>query len=288
MRLRLRADVPVACYLSGGSTRARCSASRRGFAEPAPRLHAVVRPRRLRRERARRGAGGAVGRRVLPRSRSARTTSRDHFSDAIYHAERPFVNAHAVAKYPAEPGRPRLRHQGGADGRGQRRDLRRLSALPARPACCTTATGRTPSDAQRCSRELEAANRVSAGMLMPDGERRRSTACSACSASCRRAWRPGADRRRPACAVADDDFRASVRRSRHVPRRCSSRLDVERPARRARRREPVALHLGQDRAAELHPQQPGRSHGDGALGRGPAAVPRSPRRRGGGADAGAR
>ena len=99
VRLRLRADVPVACYLSGGID----SCAVLGFASrlsPRPLRaytlsfdHADYDEEALAREQAARS--GAEFCRIDIRADQLA----DHFSDAIYHAERPFANAHAIAKY---------------------------------------------------------------------------------------------------------------------------------------------------------------------------------------------
>ena len=99
VRLRLRADVPVACYLSGGID----SCAVLGFASRLSSKplraytlsfdHADYDEEALAREQAARS--GAEFCRIDIRADQLA----DHFSDAIYHAERPFANAHAVAKY---------------------------------------------------------------------------------------------------------------------------------------------------------------------------------------------
>src|SRR4029453_15028770 len=99
VKLRLRADVPVACYLSGGID----SCSVLGFASrlsPNP-----VRAYTLSFDHADYDEGaiaeaqaklsGAEFRRIDICSEH----TADYFSDALYHAERPFANAHVVAKY---------------------------------------------------------------------------------------------------------------------------------------------------------------------------------------------
>ncbi len=172
VRLRLRADVPVACYLSGGID----SCSVLGFAS----RHST-RPIRaytlsfdhgdydegdLARDQAKRS--GAEFCRIDIRSEHMA----DHFSDAIYHAERPFVNAHAIAKYLLSravrdsgikvvmtgegsdeifAGYPHFRRDlvlYGSNGHGLDDD---------------------PAAKARLLAELDAANRVSAGTLLPQG-----------------------------------------------------------------------------------------------------------------------
>jgi asparagine synthase (glutamine-hydrolysing) len=99
VRLRLRADVPVACYLSGGID----SCSVLGFAsrlssQPVRAYtlsfdHADYDEGAIAESQAR--LSGAEFRRIDIRSEH----TADHFADALYHAERPFANAHVVAKY---------------------------------------------------------------------------------------------------------------------------------------------------------------------------------------------
>jgi len=99
VRLRLRADVPVACYLSGGVD----SSAVLGFASrcsPNPIRaytlsfdHADYDEAEIAEETAR--LSGAEFCRIDIRSEDLA----DHFADTIYYAERPIGNAHSVAKY---------------------------------------------------------------------------------------------------------------------------------------------------------------------------------------------
>ena len=90
VRLRLRADVPVACYLSGGidSCAVLGLASRlsreplRAYTLSFDHAEYDESAHRARSRRARPARSSAA-------STSARSTSPDHFADAIYHAERP-------------------------------------------------------------------------------------------------------------------------------------------------------------------------------------------------------
>jgi asparagine synthase (glutamine-hydrolysing) len=168
VRLRLRADVPVACYLSGGIDScavlgfASRLSSRRLRAYTLSFDHADYDEGELAREQAARS--GAEFCRIDVRSEQLA----DHFSDAIYHAERPFANAHAIAKYLLS----RAVRDSGINvvltGEGSdeifagyphfRRDL-----------VLHAGNGQDPATTARLLGELDATNRVSAGTLMPQG-----------------------------------------------------------------------------------------------------------------------
>jgi asparagine synthase (glutamine-hydrolysing) len=168
VRLRLRADVPVACYLSGGID----SCAVLGFASRLSSKplraytlafdHADYDESALAVEQAERS--GAEFCRVDIHSEDLA----DHFSDAIYHAERPIANAHAIAKFLLSRA---VRDSGikvVLTGEGSdeifagyphfRRDL-----------ILYDGNGHDSGAKARLLAELEAANRVSAGLLMPQG-----------------------------------------------------------------------------------------------------------------------
>jgi asparagine synthase (glutamine-hydrolysing) len=168
VRVRLRADVPVACYLSGGiDSCAVLGVASRLSSRPLRAYtlsfdHADYDEVDLAEEQARR-SGAEFCRIDLRADHLA-----DHFADAVWHAERPFANAHVVAKYLLS----RAVRDSGVKvvltGEGSdeifagyphfRRDLILYGA------------GDVDADTRaRRLAELEAANRVSAGMLMPAG-----------------------------------------------------------------------------------------------------------------------
>jgi asparagine synthase (glutamine-hydrolysing) len=99
VRLRLRADVPVACYLSGGiDSCAVLGVASKLSARPIRAYtlsfdQAAYDERAIAEEQARRS-----GAEFFPIDIRSRDLA-DHFSDALYFAERPFINAHCVAKY---------------------------------------------------------------------------------------------------------------------------------------------------------------------------------------------
>jgi asparagine synthase (glutamine-hydrolysing) len=166
VRLRLRADVPVACYLSGGID----SCSVLGVASqlsPQPLRaytlsfdHADYDEGAIAEAQAK--LSGAEFRRIDIRSEH----TADHFSDALYHAERPFANAHVVAKYLLSRA---VRDDGikvVMTGEGSDEILagyphfRRDAVLYGKNLDAETR--------QQLLSQLEQANRVSSGLLMPD------------------------------------------------------------------------------------------------------------------------
>jgi asparagine synthase (glutamine-hydrolysing) len=168
VRLRLRADVPVACYLSGGiDSCAVIGVASRLSPRPLRAYtlsfdHADYDEGDLARDQARKS--GAEFCRIDVRSEHMA----DHFSDAIYHAERPFANAHAIAKFLLSRA---VRDSGikvVLTGEGSdeifagyphfRRDLLLYGS-----------NGLDPAVKAQLLAELDGANRVSAGMLLPQG-----------------------------------------------------------------------------------------------------------------------
>ena len=134
VRLRLRADVPVGCYLSGGLDS--CSVlglASRHLSTPIRAFTLTFDQPDYDESAIARGDGRACGRRVLPGAdpagRSGRPLRRRDLArgDAVLQRAR-------RREVRAEPRGARRRLQGRADRRRLRRDLRRLSALPARHA----------------------------------------------------------------------------------------------------------------------------------------------------------
>ena len=151
VRLRLRADVPVACYLSGGID----SCAVLGFAsrlssKPLRAYTLSFDHADYDEERPGARAGSAVWSRVLPHRHSGGPARRSFQRRDL--SRRASVRERACGRQvPAQPSGPRFRHQGGAHRRRQRRDLRRLSALPARSRAVRQAMGRTRRRRRACS-----------------------------------------------------------------------------------------------------------------------------------------
>ena len=285
VRLRLRADVPVACYLSGGIDSCAVLGVAAQLAPQPLRAFTLsfddadYDEVQLAEAQAKRS--GAEFCRIDVRSQDLA----DHFAAAVYHAERPFVNAHAVAKYMLSRAvrdagiKVVLTGEGSDETFAGYPHFRRDQLLYGTDGLQSRGEGQAPRGA---GGRQPGVDRHDAAAGVHDARQR----ASACWDSCRLTSRPGRRSARASMAVA----RRRVRWPR-LPDRDTYRvlLGVSRrrtTARRPRCRQPVAVHLEQDPAAQLRPEQSGRPDGDGPLGRRPAPVPRPPRRRRGDADAG--
>jgi asparagine synthase (glutamine-hydrolysing) len=166
VRVRLRADVPVACYLSGGID----SCAVLGVASklsPNPIRaytlsfdHADYDERAI--AEAQSALSGAEFRKIDIRSEH----TADHFADALYHAERPFANAHVVAKYLLSRA---VREDGikvVLTGEGSDEILAGYPHFRRDAVLYGDNTFDTDTKTQLLA-QLEAANRVSAGTLLP-------------------------------------------------------------------------------------------------------------------------
>jgi asparagine synthase (glutamine-hydrolysing) len=170
VRVRLRADVPVACYLSGGID----SCAVLGFASRVASRpiraftlsfdHADYDEAALAEDQAK--LSGAEFSRIDVHSGDLA----DNFAAAIYHAERPFANAHAVAKFMLSRAvrdaglKVVLTGEGSDELFAGYPHFRRDMLLHDSPGL---------DDDTRSQRlaALEAANRASAGTLLPRGSR---------------------------------------------------------------------------------------------------------------------
>jgi asparagine synthase (glutamine-hydrolysing) len=168
VRLRLRADVPVACYLSGGLDS--CSvlglasrlSSRPLRAYTLSFDHADYDERALAEEQAR--LSGAEFYPIDVRSEHLA----DHLADTLYHAERPFVNAHAVAKFLLS----RAVRDSGVKvvltGEGSDEVFAGYPFFR-RDMILYNTEGQDPATAKGLLARLDAANKVSQGLLLPTG-----------------------------------------------------------------------------------------------------------------------
>ena len=165
VRLRLRADVPVGCYLSGGiDSCAVLGLAARHHADPIRAFtlrfeHEDYDEGRVAEEMARKAHADWV---PIPINQAALA---DNFSDAIYYAEAACVNAHFIAKYLLSRAVRDDGYKVVLTGEGSdeilagyphfREDMLRYDSA-----------GQDPAEIERLVAELEAANKVSQGILL--------------------------------------------------------------------------------------------------------------------------
>ena len=168
---RLRADVPVGCYLSGGlDSCAVLGLAARHHPRADPRLHADLRPRRLRRRAPSPARWPSTPAPSSIRSRSGRTTSPTTSPTPIWHRETFCINAHGVAKYLLSRAVRDAGYKVVLTGEGSDEILGGYPHFR-RDMLLYNHAGQDPGRwSRRCWSELEEANPVSRGLLLPDGE----------------------------------------------------------------------------------------------------------------------
>jgi asparagine synthase (glutamine-hydrolysing) len=169
VRLRLRADVPVGCYLSGGLD----SCSVIGLA--ARHLSTPIRAFTLAFEDA------AYDEAPIAREMAARANAEfhpipirqvdlaEHFADAAWNAEALFINAHGVAKYVLSRAVRDAGYKVVLTGEGSDEILAGYPHFR-RDMLLYDSAGQDPAVVRALLAELEQNNAVSRGMLLPDGD----------------------------------------------------------------------------------------------------------------------
>jgi len=165
VRVRLRADVPVACYLSGGiDSCAVLGLAARHRADPIRAFtlrfeHEDYDEGKIAEEMARKAGADWT---PIPITQASLA---DNFADAIYHAEQPCINAHFVAKYLLSRAVRDAGFKVVLTGEGSdeilggyahfREDMIRYDKA-----------GQDPAEVERLVAQLSEANKVSQGILM--------------------------------------------------------------------------------------------------------------------------
>jgi asparagine synthase (glutamine-hydrolysing) len=169
VRLRLRADVPVGCYLSGGLD----SCAVIGLA--ARHLPTPIRAFTLAFDQA------AYDEAPIAREMAARANAEfypipirqadlaEHFTDAVWNAETLFINGHGVAKYALSRAVRDAGYKVVLTGEGSDEILAGYPHFR-RDMLLYDSAGQDPDVVRSLMAELEGSNAVSRGMLLPDGE----------------------------------------------------------------------------------------------------------------------
>jgi asparagine synthase (glutamine-hydrolysing) len=169
VRTRLRADVPVACYLSGGlDSCAVLGLAQLHRSDPVRAFtltfdHEAYDEGVIAREMAEHCGADFV---PVPMRQDELA---DHFSDAVYHSEQQCINAHGVAKYLLSRAVRDAGFKVVLTGEGSDEILAGYPHFR-RDMLLYDNGGQDPAEVQRLLRELEAANEVSRGLLMPEGD----------------------------------------------------------------------------------------------------------------------
>jgi asparagine synthase (glutamine-hydrolysing) len=168
VRFRLRADVPVACYLSGGLDSCAVLGLASRLSSRPLRAYTLsfdmadYDERVLAEEQAKRSGAD-----FFPIDIRAEHMA-EHLADAVYHAERPIVNAHVVAKYLLS----RAVRDSGVKvvltGEGSDEVFAGYPFFR-RDMILYNTEGQDPATAKGLLARLDAANKVSQGLLLPSG-----------------------------------------------------------------------------------------------------------------------
>jgi asparagine synthase (glutamine-hydrolysing) len=168
VRLRLRADVPVACYLSGGLDSCAVLGIASRLSSRPLRAYTLsfdmadYDERSIAAEQAK--LSGAEFFPIPIRSEQLA----DHFEDAVYHSERPFANAHSVAKFMLS----RAVRDSGVKvvltGEGSDEIFAGYPFFR-RDMVLHNTEGQDPETARDLLAKLDEANKVSRGLLLPRG-----------------------------------------------------------------------------------------------------------------------
>ncbi len=169
VRLRLRADVPVGCYLSGGLD----SCAVLGFA--ARNSNTPIQAFTLTFDQAAYDEGeiaremaALVGANFYPIP-IKQSDIADHFADAIWHSETVFSNGHGVSKFLLSRAVRDAGYKVVYTGEGSDEILGGYVHFRADMLAHNT-QGQDPAEVQLLLQQLDAANAVSRGMLIPAGK----------------------------------------------------------------------------------------------------------------------
>lgn len=171
VRIRLRADVPVGCYLSGGLDS--CSVlglASRHRADPIRAFTLTFDHPDYDEESIAREMAARANAEFFPIPISQKDLA-DHFADATWNAEMMCVNAHGVAKFVLSRAVRNAGYKVVLTGEGSDEILGGYPHFR-RDMLLHNPQGQNPQEVQNLLLQLEQSNPVSRGLLLPDGETR--------------------------------------------------------------------------------------------------------------------
>jgi asparagine synthase (glutamine-hydrolysing) len=169
VRLRLRADVPVGCYLSGGlDSCAVLGLAARHASRPIRAFNLSFDKPEYDEE--------AIAREMAAKTNAEYVTIRisqqdlaESLPDAVWHSEQPFFNSHGVAKFRLSRAVREMGHRVVLTGEGADEVLAGYPHFR-RDMLLHDHGGQDPAVVQALLADLERGNSVSRGVLLPDGE----------------------------------------------------------------------------------------------------------------------
>jgi asparagine synthase (glutamine-hydrolysing) len=169
VRIRLRADVPVGCYLSGGlDSCAVLGLATKHHPEPIRAFTLTFDHGDYDEEAEAKEMAAKVGAEFYPIA-IRHDDLADHFSDAIFHSETFCWNAHGVAKYLLSRAVRNAGYKVVLTGEGSDEILGGYAHFR-RDMLLYNRNGQDPATVASLLRNLEELNPVSRGLLLPDGE----------------------------------------------------------------------------------------------------------------------
>ncbi len=169
VRIRLRADVPVGCYLSGGlDSCAVLGLAAKHRSDPIRAFTLSFDRAEYDEEKEAREMAGKVGAEFFPIAIKQDDLA-DHFADAILQSETLCFNAHGVAKYLLSRAVRDAGYKVVLTGEGSDEILGGYAHFR-RDMLLYNREGEDPSEVAKLLDDLERLNPVSRGLLLPDGE----------------------------------------------------------------------------------------------------------------------
>jgi asparagine synthase (glutamine-hydrolysing) len=171
VRLRLRADVPVGCYLSGGlDSCAILGLAAKHHPDPIRAFTLTFDLRDYDEEKEAKEMAALAGAEFCPIP-IRQDDLADHFSDAVFQSETFCINAHGVAKYLLSRAVRNAGYKVVLTGEGSDEMLGGYAHFR-RDMLLYNREGQSPDEIAALLKDLERLNPVSRGLLMPHGEAR--------------------------------------------------------------------------------------------------------------------